>query len=101
MGAEELFEKDYTGELVRKRHAPERESLVAFLHDRTIEPKSAADDEAQVPPIASSLLDQRCERFTGGRAAFSIEDDDEPIGREAPRDRLTFPGDRPPRVPLG
>src|SRR5437867_918586 len=76
VGAEELLEKHYAGELVRKGHRPEGQPGVRPRDDRRPESERPADDEAKVARRLPTLLDEVSEAEARERIALTVEGTD-------------------------
>ena len=101
MRPEELFKQHDPGELVRKRYAPERDSLIGSLGDASIESEGAADHEAQIPAGAPPLLDQARELLARRKTTFPVERHHVGVGRDSLLERLPFLGHDPLHAGVG
>src|SRR4051812_25912013 len=70
VGAVELLDQHHAGELVRERHRPERQRLVAALEP---EPVGAADDEADVATRLPAILEPAGEAHRVVRPPTHVE----------------------------
>ena len=90
MCAIQLFEQHHPGELVGKRHRPQRQAMIDAVEIGR-HPERAADHKAQIPAAAASVLEKAAERDRVHLLPVLVQKRHECPVREPPGHLLVLP----------